>query len=52
MYFCPGWNTVLANEIKSLKTNSFYISATMIEKNAGIQLDCGSNFKDFDEKNW
>ena len=51
MYFCPGWDTVLENEIKSLQTNAFYISATMIEKNGGhIQLDCGSNFKDFDEK--
>ena len=51
MYFCPGWDTVLENEIKSLQTKAFYISATMIEKNGGhIQLDCGSNFKDFDEK--
>ena len=51
MYFCPGWDTVLENEIKNLQTNAFYISATMIEKNGGhIQLDCGSNFKDFDEK--
>ena len=51
MYFCPGWDTVLENEIKSLQTNAFYISATMIERNGGhIQLDCGSNFIDFDEK--
>ena len=51
MYFCPGWDNVLENEIKNLQTNAYYISGTMIEKNGGhIQLDCGSNFKDFDEK--
>ena len=51
MYFCPGWDIALAHELKSLNTNAYYISGTMIEKSSGhIQLDCGENYKDFDEK--
>jgi len=51
MYFCPGWDAALSNEIYNLKTNAYYISGTMIEKSSGhIQIDCGNDYKDFDEE--
>ena len=51
MYFCPDWDQFLMNEISNLNTNAYYISGTMIEKSSGhIQLDCGNDFKDFDEE--
>ena len=51
MYFCPGWDVVLKNELDKLDDNLFYLSASMIEKNSGhIKFDCGSDFNDFDEK--
>ena len=50
MYFCPGWDTCLEEEVKKLNTDKFYLSASMIEKNSGhIQFDAGDNFSDFDE---
>tara|TARA_Y100000590_G_scaffold274281_1_gene307979 strand:+ start:23076 stop:23957 length:882 start_codon:yes stop_codon:yes gene_type:complete len=50
MYFCPGWDEALLKEINSLDTKAYYISGTMIEKETGhIQLDCGTDHKDFDE---
>ena len=50
MYFCPGWDECLLSEIKLLKTNAYYLSGTMIEKNSGhIQLDCGDDYKNFNE---
>jgi len=50
MYFCPGWDIELSKEIKIFNTNAFYISGTMIERNTGhIQLDCGTDQKNFDE---
>ncbi len=51
MYFCPGWDHVLNDEIKNINTTAFYLSGTMIEKNSGhIQLDCGDDYFNFDEK--
>ena len=51
MYFCPGWDEILINEINLLKNNLFYLSATMIEINsAHISYDCGSDLNNFDEK--
>ena len=51
MYFCPGWDECLKQEILKINNNFFYLSATMIERNSGhLQLDCGENYKDFDEK--
>ncbi len=51
MYFCPDWDEILNNEIKNLNTDAYYISGTMIEKSSGhIQLDCGSDYNDFDEE--
>ena len=50
MYFCPGWDECLKQEILKINNNFFYLSATMIERNSGhLQLDCGENYKDFDE---
>ena len=50
MYYCPGWDEILFNEIKELNTKAFFLSGTMIEKNSGhIQLDCGNDYNDFDE---
>lgn len=31
MYVCPDWDTALYDEIKTLNTNAFYLSATLIE---------------------
>ncbi|MDB4339743.1 glycosyltransferase [Pelagibacteraceae bacterium] len=51
MYFCPGWEKPLINEINSIKHNYFYISGTMIEPNSGhIKFNCGENIENFDEK--
>jgi len=50
MYYCPNWDRFLYDEIKNLNTNSFFLSGTMIEKNSGhLQLDCGSDYINFDE---
>ena len=50
MYFCPNWDTILEKEIKNQKSNAYYISGTMIEKNGGhIKLDFGNTFEDFNE---
>ena len=50
MYFCPGWDIALNNEINELNTHAYYISGTMIERSGGqIQIDCGSDQKNFDE---
>ena len=35
MYFCPNWDKVLLNEVKSLNHDDFYLSGTMIEPNSG-----------------
>ncbi len=51
MYFCPGWEKPLIDEISSIKHNYFYISGSMIEPNSGhIKFDCGQTIEDFDEK--
>ena len=50
MYYCPGWDEVLLNEIRKLNTKAFLLSGTMIEKNSGhLQLDCGDDYNDFNE---
>ncbi len=50
MYFCPGWDECLKNEISKLNNNLFYLSATMIEQNSGhIQFDCGVDCHNFKE---
>jgi len=51
MYFCPNWDIILKNELDSLDTKLFYLSASMIEQHTGhIKLDCGSDFNNFNEK--
>ena len=51
MYFCPGWENALKNEILKIGHNKFYLSGTMIEKYTGhIKFDCGENLDEFNEK--
>ena len=51
MYFCPGWEEPLINEIHLIKHNYFYISGSMIEPNSGhIKFNCGETIEEFDEK--
>ena len=51
MYFCPGWEKPLIDEIKSINNNKFYISGSMIEPYSGhIKFNCGENIDSFNEK--
>jgi len=51
MYFCPGWEEALIDEINKIKHNFFYISGSMIEPDSGhIIFDCGNSLDSFDEK--
>ena len=51
MYFCPNWDISFKKEINNTNGNLYLISGTMIEANSGhLQLDCGSDFSDFNEK--
>ena len=50
MYFCPDWDDVLINEIKSIKHEKFYLSGTMIEANSGhIVYNFGDTINNFKE---
>ena len=48
-YFCPNWDLVLKKEVDKIGHNKFYLSGTMIN-NGQINLNCGSNLKEFDEE--
>jgi len=51
MYFCPGWEEALIEEINKIKHNFFYVSGSMIEPDSGhIIFDCGNSLDSFDEK--
>jgi|TARA_B100000959_G_scaffold17323_1_gene16769 glycosyltransferase involved in cell wall biosynthesis len=51
MYFCPGWDEEFIKEINNIKHDNFFLSGTMIQPfNSFINLNCGKNFKDFNEK--
>ena len=51
MYFCPGWENSLVNEINKINHTLFYISGSMIEANSGhIPYDCGNSLESFDEE--
>ena len=52
MYFCPNWDEVFNNEInKQDKGKDFFLSGTMIQPfDSYINLDCGKNYKEFNEK--
>ena len=50
MYFCPGWDKYLMDEVKSIGHGNFYLSGTMIEPNSGhIVFNCGENAETFNE---
>jgi len=51
MYFCPGWDTIFYNEIKSTLAKNFFLSGTMVQ-NFGtyIKLDCGKTYENFNER--
>ena len=50
MYFCPNWDKVLLDEVKSLNHDNFYLSGTMIEPNSGhIVCDFGIDLDTFKE---
>jgi len=51
MYFCPGWDQHLINEVNKIGHNNFYLSATMIEPNSGhIIFNCGEDIETFNEE--
>ena len=47
-YFCPGWDTVLKNEVDAIGHNNFYLSGVMMN-NGPIRFNAGSDIKSFDE---
>jgi glycosyltransferase involved in cell wall biosynthesis len=50
MYFCPDWDKVLLNEVKSLNHDNFYLSGTMIEPFSGhIIYNFGTDYNSFKE---
>ena len=50
MYFCPGWDVSLINEIKKINHDNFFLSGTLIESNSGhIKFDCGDKISNFNE---
>jgi GT2 family glycosyltransferase len=50
MYFCPGWDEALVDEVNKIDNDLYYLSGTMIEPNSGhIKFDCGKNIDEFDE---
>jgi len=50
MYFCPGWDKHLINEVNKIGHDDFYLSGTMIEPNSGhIVFNCGETIETFDE---
>ena len=51
MYFCPDWDKILLNEVKSLDHDNFYLSGTMIEANSGhIVYNFGTDINSFKEE--
>tara|TARA_B100001057_G_C22862615_1_gene955181 strand:+ start:3146 stop:4027 length:882 start_codon:yes stop_codon:yes gene_type:complete len=53
MYFLPKWDLLLIEEVKSLKTNKFYLSSIMIngdpKLNGHLNLNAGDTVENFDE---
>ncbi len=53
MYALPDWDKFLFDEIKSLGTELFFLSATMIEpqtnNKCAIEFNCGNDLSTFDE---
>lgn len=55
MYVCPGWDTALVDEIRSLNTDCFMLSGTMVEPRnthnaCVIVADFGDDVSNFDEE--
>ena len=50
MYFCPEWDTVLANEIKKMNHDNFYLSGTMLKSGQIHTYNCGDDINNFDEE--
>ena len=51
MYFCPNWDSIFLSEIKKIKIDDFFLSGTMVQPfKSYVNLDCGTTYKDFDEK--
>ena len=48
-YFCPDWDTTMLNEINKLKHNKFYFSGSMIATDGNYSLNCGTDYKSFNE---
>jgi glycosyltransferase involved in cell wall biosynthesis len=53
MYFCPGWDSALLDEIKSIGHELFFLSSTVIEpiasSNAVIEKNYGQDIANFQE---
>ena len=51
MYFCPGWEKPLIEEINTINHDNFYISGSMIEPHSGhVKFNCGETIEEFDEE--
>ena len=54
MYFLPNWDLLLIEEVKSLKSNRFYLSSIMIngdpKPHGHLNLSAGDTVENFDEK--
>ena len=52
MYFCPGWDEILINEINNYPIDKdFFLSGTMVQPfSSYIELNCGKSYLDFDEE--
>ena len=57
MYFLPGWDKALNDEIFNINNDKFYLSLTQIAAHGGvkgsiqhIQFDCGDTIENFDEQ--
>ncbi len=52
MYFCPNWDEVFRKELENISSlEDFFLSGTMVQPfESYINLDCGNNFENFNEK--
>ena len=57
MYFLPGWDKALQDEVSKFNNDKFYLSLTQIASHGGvkgsiqhIQFDCGDSIESFDEQ--
>ena len=57
MYFLPGWDKALNDEVRKINNDKFYLSLTQIAAHGDvkgsiqhIQFDCGDTIENFDEQ--